>query len=73
MAKPVNSKDKLINLLERNPPELFTALSCVITDMDFNKKAEKAASDLDALISKIKAMDIYEINKLYTSVQGYLK
>lgn len=72
MSKPVTSKAKLLSLLERNPPELFTALASVINDGNFNDKAKNTASDVDYLIEKIKKMDVYEINALYCSVQRFL-
>lgn len=65
-------KDEILELLERNPPELFTALSNAIDDCNFNNIANQTAKDMQYLITEIKRMDIYQLEDLLVAVQRYI-
>lgn len=65
-------RDQILELLKRNPPELFTALSNAVDDCTFNNIANKTAKDMNNLISEIKQMDINQLEKLLIAVQKYV-
>lgn len=65
-------KDKLINLLNKNPPELYSALSSAISDKDFVKTARTAAQQKKYLIRKIDGMNADQLESLHTAAIKFL-
>jgi len=70
---PPLGKNKILALLERNPPDLYTALSSALNDTDFNDAAINAATSKKLLIEKIRPMNTKDLKRVLTAVQPYLE
>lgn len=66
-------KNELLELLDRNPPDLYSALSDALTDSDFKEVALNAATSKRKIIEKIKPMKAIELRDILIAVQPFLK
>ena len=66
-------KNDLLDLLEKNPPNLYSALANASrSDCDFQKNASSVAKLKQSLIEKIEQMNVEEIRDLVSAAQQYL-
>ena len=61
-------RDKLIELLKKNPPELYMRLSTVIDNRNFNDSAKTTAQNITYLINEVEKMNIHQIKELWYAV-----
>lgn len=70
--KDLLPKDQLIQFLERNPPEFFTALSNSMEAGSAKLAADNAAKDVKTLIKEIEKMTSKQCSKVLASTKSYL-